>query len=205
MIQSFRHKGLADFFHLGTHRGIPAPFAARIQRLLDRLESSVTPQDMDLPGYRFHQLKGQRGRDICRCNLRELAAYFSVFRRGRRQCGFGGLSLVKSLRNAQRKPTHPGALLREDILPALKMTQTELAELLGVSRLTVSELINEKRAMSPTMALRIATLLNTSAESWLLMQQALDLWEVRQDTTAVRNVRPLSPSRLAGLPMQGET
>lgn len=112
---------------------------------------------------------------------------------------------MKSLRNAERKPTHPGALLREDILPALKMTQTELAELLGVSRLTVSELINEKRAMTPTMALRIATLLNTSAESWLLMQQALDLWEVRQNVAAVENVKPLSQSRLAGLSMQGET
>ena len=95
--------------------------------------------------------------------------------------------------------------MREDVLPALKMTQTELAELLGVSRLTVSELINEKRAMSPTMAVRIATLLNTSAESWLLMQQALDLWEVRQDVAAADNVKPLSPSRLAGLSMQGET
>lgn len=60
MILSIRHKGLADFFHFGTHGEIPAPFAARIQRLLDRLETSVTPHDMDLPGYRFHQLKGQR-------------------------------------------------------------------------------------------------------------------------------------------------
>lgn len=60
MIVSIRHKGLADFFHLGTQRGIPASFAARIQRLLDRLDASVTPQDMDLPGYRCHQLKGQR-------------------------------------------------------------------------------------------------------------------------------------------------
>lgn len=60
MIVSIRHKGLADFFQIGTHRGIPAPYAARIQRLLDRLDTSVTPKDMDLPGYRFHQLKGQR-------------------------------------------------------------------------------------------------------------------------------------------------
>jgi addiction module HigA family antidote len=112
---------------------------------------------------------------------------------------------VKSLRNAKRKPTHPGALLREDVLPALKMTQTEFAQLLGVSRLTVSELINEKRAMSPTMAVRIATLFNTSAESWLLMQQALDLWEVRQHVAAAKSVKPLSPTRLAGLSMQGET
>lgn len=112
---------------------------------------------------------------------------------------------MKSLRYAKRRPTHPGALLREDVLPALKMTQTELAQLLGVSRLTVSELINEKRSMSPAMAVRIATLLNTSAESWLLMQQALDLWEVRQNSAAVSAVKPLSDSRLAGLSMHSET
>lgn len=112
---------------------------------------------------------------------------------------------MKSLRYSTRRPTHPGALLREDVLPALKMTQTELAQLLGVSRLTVSELINEKRSMSPSMAIKVATLLNTSAESWLLMQQALDLWEVRQNFAAVNAVKPLSESRLAGLSMHGET
>jgi addiction module HigA family antidote len=59
---------------------------------------------------------------------------------------------MKSLRNPNRRPTHPGAVLREDILPALKMTQTELAERIGVSRLSVSELVHEKRGLSPEMA-----------------------------------------------------
>lgn len=103
---------------------------------------------------------------------------------------------MKSLRKPDRRPTHPGALLREDILPALKMTQTELAELIGVSRLSVSELVHEKRALSPEMAVRIATLLNTSAESWLRMQEAVDLWEVRQDTVKLAAIKPLSKSRL---------
>jgi antitoxin HigA-1 len=85
---------------------------------------------------------------------------------------------MKSLRNPARRPIHPGAVLREDILPALKMRQTELAALIVVSRLSVSELVHEKRAMSPEMAVRIATLLNTSAESWLRMQEAVDLWAV---------------------------
>lgn len=103
---------------------------------------------------------------------------------------------MKSLRNPARRPTHPGAVLREDILPALKMTQTELAALIGVSRLSVSELVHEKRAMSPEMAVRIATLLNTSAESWLRMQEAVDLWAVRQDSDKLAAVKPLSKSRL---------
>lgn len=103
---------------------------------------------------------------------------------------------MKSLRNPNRRPTHPGAVLREDVLPALKMTQTELAERIGVSRLSVSELIHEKRAMSPEMAVRIAMLLNTSAESWLRMQEAVDLWTVRQDPDKLASVKPLNKSRL---------
>jgi len=82
------------------------------------------------------------------------------------------------LRNPDRRPTHPGALLREDVLPALGMTQTELARRLGVSRLSVSELLHEKRALSPDMAMRLGKLLGTSAESWLRMQAAVDLWEL---------------------------
>lgn len=106
---------------------------------------------------------------------------------------------MKSLRTANRRPTHPGAILREDVLPALGMTQTELARLLNVSRLSVSELLHEKRSLTPAMATRIATLLNTSAESWLLMQQAVDLWEVRQEQLTFDDVKPLPKSRLAAL------
>jgi addiction module HigA family antidote len=106
---------------------------------------------------------------------------------------------MKSLRATHRRPTHPGSILREDVLPALNMTQTELARLLNVSRLSVSELLHEKRPLTPTMAARVATLLNTSAESWLLMQQAVDLWEVRQEQATVDDVKPLPKSRLAAL------
>ena len=85
---------------------------------------------------------------------------------------------MKTLRDPKRRPTHPGEILREDVLPALRLTQGEFAKQLGVSRLTVSELLREKRAVSPDMALRLARLLNTTPESWLNMQQAVDLWEL---------------------------
>ena len=60
MIRTFKHKGLERFFTKGDHRGIPAQSAARIERMLDRLDTSVKPGDMDVPGYRFHPLKGVR-------------------------------------------------------------------------------------------------------------------------------------------------
>lgn len=85
---------------------------------------------------------------------------------------------MESLRSPKRKPTHPGAILREDVLPALNLTQTDFAKRLGVSRVTVSEVLHEKRALSPDMALRLAKLLDTTPESWLNMQQTLDLWEL---------------------------
>lgn len=60
MIQSFRHRGLERFFTRGDYRGIPAQFAPRLERVLDRLDAAVKPADMNLPGYRFHPLKGDR-------------------------------------------------------------------------------------------------------------------------------------------------
>lgn len=98
---------------------------------------------------------------------------------------------MKSLRNPKRRPTHPGAVLREDVLPALEMTQTELAQRLGVSRLSVSDLLHEKRAMTPEMAARVGKLLNTTPESWLRMQEAVDLWEVQQHPEKLAGIKPL--------------
>jgi addiction module HigA family antidote len=103
---------------------------------------------------------------------------------------------METLRNAKRPPTHPGAILREDVLPALNMSQTELADRLGVSRLSVSELLHEKRALSAEMALRLSKLLDTTPESWLAMQAAVDIWELRQEPDVVNSVKPL-PKRAA--------
>ena len=79
-------------------------------------------------------------------------------------------SLLKGLR-----PTHPGEVLREDVIPGLKKTKTEIADLLGVSRPTLYDVLNEKRPITPNLALRIGKLVGGGAEIWLRMQQAYDL------------------------------
>ena len=89
-------------------------------------------------------------------------------------------STGRSLRDPKRKPTHPGAILREDVLPALRMTQVEFAQRLGVSRLTVSDILHEKRPVSVDMAIRLGKLLGNGAGLWLRMQQALEVWELEQ-------------------------
>ena len=99
--------------------------------------------------------------------------------------------MAKSLRDPKRRPTHPGAILRKDVLPPLGMTQAAFAKRLGVSRLTVSELINEKRAVSPDMAMRLGRLLGNGPEIWLRMQQTLDLWELakRRDYEKIQTLK----------------
>jgi len=59
MIQSFKHKGLEIFFITGSKKGIIPEHAQKIERILDRLDASISPSDMNLPGYRLHELKGQ--------------------------------------------------------------------------------------------------------------------------------------------------
>ena len=93
----------------------------------------------------------------------------------------------------KRRPTHPGEMLREDFLPDYGLTVSGLAEAIGVSRQSVNELLRERRAVSPEMALRLARLFGNSPEFWLNAQRAVDLWEagkaIRKD---VRRIRPLN-------------
>ena len=60
VIRAFRHKGLERFFTKGSYAGIPGAHGARIERILDRLDAAVKPEDMSVPGWRFHPLKGDR-------------------------------------------------------------------------------------------------------------------------------------------------
>ena len=79
-----------------------------------------------------------------------------------------------------RKPTHPGSVFLEDVMKPLNLSVTETARMLGVSRKTLSEFINEKSSLSPEMALRISKATNTSVESRMNMQQKLTLWNARE-------------------------
>ena len=75
-----------------------------------------------------------------------------------------------------RKPTHPGNVFLEDVMKPLNLSVTEAAKMLGVTRKTLSEFVNEKSSLSVEMAIRIAKATNTSAESWMNMQQKLTLY-----------------------------
>ena len=92
----------------------------------------------------------------------------------------------------RRRPTHPGAILREDILPAADLTQTILAQMIGVSRRAVNEICQERRGISTDMAHRLARVFNNSPEFWLRMQQAVDLWDAAEANKAeYQRIKPL--------------
>lgn len=76
------------------------------------------------------------------------------------------------------RPTHPGAILREDILNEKKLTITEVAQGLDVSRKQLSEVVNEKAAISTDMAVRLQIGFGVAAEFWLDLQKKYDIWMV---------------------------
>lgn len=82
---------------------------------------------------------------------------------------------------SDRQPTHPGAVLREDVLPALHLSVTDAARKLGISRQMLHGILAERHAVTPEMAARIGKLCGNGPGLWLRMQQAHDLWRVERE------------------------
>jgi len=77
----------------------------------------------------------------------------------------------------RRKPTHPGQILKEDYLEPLSITITQLSKILGVSRKTLSKIVNERASVTPEMALKLSRAFDTTPELWLNLQKNYDLWQ----------------------------
>jgi addiction module HigA family antidote len=84
-------------------------------------------------------------------------------------------------RSSERSPTHPGAFLRETILPAMSVSKVDIAAALGVSRQTLYDILAEKQPVTPAMAVRLGAVFETSAASWLRMQTGYDLWHAERE------------------------
>jgi len=79
-----------------------------------------------------------------------------------------------------RKPTHPGAVLREDILPELEVSKTSLAHALDISRQMLYGIINEEKPVSPETAIKLAAYFGNEPEMWLNMQMKYDLYKAQK-------------------------
>ncbi len=84
-------------------------------------------------------------------------------------------------RNRNRCPSHPGALLREVVIPATGRTKVEIAKLLGISRQHLHDILREAKPVSPVVAVRLGKLFGDGAAPWLRMQAAHDTWLAEQD------------------------
>lgn len=89
-----------------------------------------------------------------------------------------------------KNPPHPGGFILRECIEPLGLNITQAASALGVTRTTLSELVNEKRGVSPEMAVRLSKVFGGSAESWLIQQVQYDLAQVRVEQIKLRKLVP---------------
>ena len=89
------------------------------------------------------------------------------------------------MRTRKRPPTHPGGILKRHYMEPLSLTVTELASVLGISRKTLSKIVNERGDITPEMALRLSKAFKTTPELWLNLQQSYDLWQTSHKSSAM--------------------
>jgi addiction module HigA family antidote len=94
---------------------------------------------------------------------------------------------------AERPPTPPGQMLLDEFIRPLGMTQAELADRIGVSYVRMNEIVNGRRGITPSTALRLAKALGTSPQFWLSSQLALDLYRASHDEEELRQLELIEP------------
>jgi antitoxin HigA-1 len=98
-------------------------------------------------------------------------------------------------RNPNRCPTHPGELLREVVIPATGKTKTEIAALLGISRQHLYDILEERKPVSPAVAVRLGKLFGDGAGVWGRMQCAYDIWRAERDLAdEIKKIPTLKPA-----------
>jgi len=95
----------------------------------------------------------------------------------------------------ERPPTSPGEMLLEEFLKPLGLTQTDFADRIGVSYVRLNEIINGRRGITPSTALRLAKALGTTPDFWLNCQMAIDLYRVSHDEEELRQLERIEPVR----------
>lgn len=100
------------------------------------------------------------------------------------------------MKKMKRAPTHPGKIIFEDYLKPLSITIKDMATTLGVSRKTLSKIINERGSITPDMALRLSRAFDTTPDLWLTLQKNYDLWHAEHASKSWRRVKPLAAQLL---------
>jgi addiction module HigA family antidote len=160
---------------------VSAQQAKRLRRLLAALSTATSPLNMNIAGYQLHLLAGKRKGEWA----------VSVSGNWRLVFSFDGenatdVDLVDYHSGKEKahmdmhNPPHPGEIVREDCLKALDLTVTQAAKGLGVTRKTLSSILNGRSGVSAEMALRLSKAFGSTPEHWLQMQLAYDLWQAKR-------------------------
>lgn len=195
MIERFANKNLKRLFLKDDARGLPPQFATKIKMVLDALHAAERVEDLDVPGFGLHALSGDRAgtwrlsspiTGALRLLLKEATHLMSITK-----------TTTENRSVGEVRPTHPGALLREIVVPASGLTQTELAQRLGISRRSVNMILNEQRPVTVDVAHRLGRLFGNGPTLWLNMQRALDVFDSWQrGSSEYSRIEPL-PSQCA--------
>ncbi len=95
------------------------------------------------------------------------------------------------------EPLHPGLIIKDVLIDSTGLTISEAAERLGVTRTTLSRLLNQHSSISPEMALRLSKLLNTSVDMWVNLQSQYDIWNVSKQSDDI-DITPLETKTCPG-------
>ena len=185
MIKSFKHKGRKKLYESGSMLGGKTEHVARLRLISARFDASTAPRDMNLPDLSLHPLKGS------------LKNHRSVSVSGNWRVIFrfedGYVLDVDYLdyhrgvnKMVMHNPPHPGEVIREFCIEPRGLSVTKAAEGLGVSRTSLSELLNGRRGISPEMAIRLSIAFGGSAESWVTQQAQYDLRQAMQGAEKVK-------------------
>ena len=202
MIKSFRHKGLKELFLKGRSSKVLKNLQSRCLRRLDALDRATSVGDLDLPGFDFHALRGRPKRYSLHVNGPWCVTFEWAEGDSRRVDLEQAIPLRSEkmtdeylvTKRPSRPPTHPGEILREDVLPSLKLSVSEAARRLRISRQTLHRIMAGTHPVRPDMAVRLGKFCGNGPRFWLAMQQEHDLWLAeRQMADQVDAIETQSP------------
>jgi antitoxin HigA-1 len=163
----------------GTARRVAPEHLEKLRDILALLDRSRRPDDMNVPGFRLHPLTGGR------------RGHWAVWISGNSRLTpwmwtmSTTIEMRERISRAMHNPPHPGGIVRRQCLEPLRLTVTDAAKGLGVTRQALSDLVNEKVGISVDMAIRLSKAFGSNPEAWLGMQTAYDLWQARDRMTTI--------------------
>lgn len=192
-----------ELFRTGKTKRVPAGVARRALRKLEAIPAAIQVTDLREPaGNRVLPLTGDRARRHAiavngqwRICFRFADGAMPMTLSSATTTSPSDSMSLPNNRPLERRPIHPGEILREDILTEYDLSVRALAEAAGVSRQSMNELLRGRRAMSPEMALRLGKLFGTTPECYLNLQRNVDLWDATRGLQ--REIAHIQPLRVA--------